>query len=282
MLLSTQLIRRLIRESIRKNLNEGVVSQFPNIDLEVYHSSPLPPDKFLKMMNRMPEEDVIVTHEMDDNVSFDDLGFVGQTGNGSGMRGVGFYTTLDGGENFDSQGTNGQYGQYTYKLKIKGDGFLFTDKEACKQAYGKVITLADQIGKNPKLAPILHDLYALSKVDQSYKKYIDQLKTYPAENKRWEITQGTPLSDILSSRTLGVSYGSEFVVYDPSVLTPVAWSYTPRYVKKFPGEKVGWRPFSDYNVEESESYKRYQKGDYKLNRFKKQTLSRENNKSSGF
>ena len=112
---SMKTLRTLIRESIVSNLeknyliNEDIISPFPNLDIECYHSDDLPPDKFLAMMNRMPEEDLVINHSTNkDNpidFNFNEKGFIGQIGGGSGMHGVGLYTSLYGGDTFDTYGS---------------------------------------------------------------------------------------------------------------------------------------------------------------------------------
>ena len=153
----------------------------------VYHGSKTDPDTFSSML-------------LNDDFS---------PGKGSGaMYGKGLYTVYDLDETATSRGS---YGQYIYKLKINLYGFIIFDPSVSKKVYKKDLIPSEQAkicGYNNKIIKALREI----------------------ETKKHEFTSDIAFefSKIGKELVKGIVFtgrhdGRVAVIYDPTIVVPVAW-----------------------------------------------------------
>lgn len=155
----------------------------------VYHGSKLPPEKFAE---------ILIKDE-----------FIPGKGSGA-MYGRGLYTVYD----YQNSATEtGEYGEYIYKLKVNLYGFISFDSDVTRLIYKKDMTPSEQaemLGK-PKLAK--------------------KLSALPEpESSEFTSDIADPASKFLSGEVKGIIFtgrgdGKVAVVYDASIVVPVAWKH---------------------------------------------------------
>ncbi len=193
-----QILESQLRQHVKLLLKEEVYGTIAT----VYHGSTQPPEEFLKIF------------ETGDASSYVSTGWKPGKGAGS-MYGHGLYTVW---MKTDHRTFEGEYGSWIYKFKVNLHGFIIFDETICKKVYGKSITPLEQM----KLIGKERELKSASKEE------LKLLSNPPVKNERSAgLAQET--SNFLKGRVNGIVFfgsndGPVVLIYDPDIVTPLAWT----------------------------------------------------------
>jgi hypothetical protein len=216
-----QIVESQLRQHVRFLLKEEVYGTIAT----VYHGSKQPPTEFLKLF------------ETNDGSSYSSTGWLPGRGAGS-TYGHGLYTVW---MKTDHQTFNGGYGEWLYKLKLNLHGFIIFDDDICQKVYGKSITPLEQlklVGKENYVKNASEEIkYELSNVP------IKQQKSAKFAQR---------VSNFLKGKVNGIVFfgsndGPVVLIYDPDIVTPLAWTKLNKKTKKL----GAWKPWKASEIKSS-------------------------------
>ena len=208
-----QIAESQLRQHVRLLLKEEVYGTIAT----VYHGSLQPPEEFLKLF------------ETGDGSSY--ASTLWKPGKGAGsMYGHGIYSVW---MKTDHKTFKGDYGEWIYKLKVNLHGFIIFDEAICQKVYGKSISPLEQL----KLLGKEQELKLASK------KEIKILSTPPIKDTR-SADLARDSSKFLRGRVNGLVFfgsndGPVVLIYDPDVVTPIAWTKLDKTTKEL-GHWTSW------------------------------------------
>jgi len=216
-----QILESQLRQHVRLLLKEEVYGTIAT----VYHGSQQPPKEFLKVF------------ETGDASSYASTGWKPGKGVGS-MYGHGLYSVW---MKTDHQTFRGEYGKWLYKLKVNLHGFIIFDEAVCKKVYGKSITPLEQmklIGKERELK-------------NASQEELEALSNLPVANQR-SANLAQDSSNFLKGRVNGIVFfgwndGPVVLIYDPDIVTPIAWSNFNQESREF----NEWRNWNASEIKQS-------------------------------
>jgi hypothetical protein len=212
-----QILESQLRQHVKLLLKEEVYGTIAT----VYHGSTQPPEEFLKIF------------ETGDASSYASTSWKAGKGAGS-LYGHGLYSVW---MKTSHQTFKGNYGEWIYKLKVNLHGFIIFDEEVCKKVYGKSITPLEQM----KLIGKERELKSASKEE------LEALSNPPVKNERSAgLAQET--SNFLKGRVNGIVFfgsndGPVVLIYDPDIVTPLAWTKLDKKTKNL-------EPWKSWNASE--------------------------------
>lgn len=212
-----------LRSYVRQILHEQVFGA----QAFVYHGSELDPADFVKII---------------ESNTFD-------PGKGAGaMYGRGLYTIYD--VDRKSNTFSGEYGQFTYKLKVNLNGYLILDPDACQKVYGKNLSLKEQLMRNGQagLYKRILEVGTAKKwqTDVSFREpdmwqntTVEDMLNEPNLYRLFEHTSklALPLSKLVQGSVPGMVFtgetdGKVCLIYDPSTVVVTGY-YDVSVGKKF-------------------------------------------------
>lgn len=213
----------VLRNYVRQILQEQVFGA----QAFVYHGSELDPADFMKII---------------ESNTFD-------PGKGAGaMYGRGLYTIYD--VDWNSNTFEGQYGQFTYKMKVNLNGYLIFDPDACQKVYGKNLSLKEQMMRNGQagLYKRILEVGTAKKwqIDVSFREpgmwqntKVEDMLNEPNLYRLFEHTSelALPISKLAQGSVPGLVFtgstdGKVCLIYDPSTVVVVGY-YDVSIGKKF-------------------------------------------------
>ena len=204
------LTKKILLEAINQVLDEEIYGSMATI----YHGSPLPPRKFLKILKKK------------------------QITSQRGFYGNGLYAVWDLKDTFTSEG---EYGKYIYKLNAKLYGFLVFDEEMCKKIYKKSLSIIEQIRLMPNGNQIIRKMKELEQKDRgdffTMEEFSHPLSAYhkdaPDEEDENTLMQGPSarfFNKFFNREIPGLVFhgkdGPTVLVHNTDSLVPVSWSYS--------------------------------------------------------
>jgi hypothetical protein len=210
-----------LRQKVKLLLKEEVYGTIAT----VYHGSHQSPYDFLKLF------------ETGDGSAYSSTGWAHGKGLGS-MYGHGLYTVW---KKTSHNTFDGVYGEWIYKLKVNLYGFIIFDEDICQRVYGKSITPLEQL-------KLLGKANELKNAKPSEMK---ALSNYPVKNSR-SSRLAEDSSEFLKGRVNGIVFfgsgdGPVILVYDPDIVTPMAWTKLDKKTKNL----EPWNIWNAFEIKQS-------------------------------